>query len=412
MRVLFLSPEFVWPADRGLRVRALSQLRVISAIPEVTRITFVSLTDAEIAPDRLRALEAAVPKLQAAAPIPGPARVRSSGRSLLRFARLRLLHQQPYLVAQGNSPAMHARLRSLLAASAYDVVYLGYIGMAAYLPVVRAHARGARVVLEEHNVEWRIFDVLASSLAPPMRQVVRGEALALRRFERRLLRAVDSVIAISDADAEGLAELSGVSPVVVRPFVEPGRPRVEAAAGPHLGYIGHLGWQPNTLGLDWFCREVWPLLRQRVPAATLTIAGPGLPKGPDGALAVPRAWCQPGVRTVGFVESLQDIYGATLGMVAPVVGGSGVRMKLLETMSAGMATVTTPDGAAGLGVTHGREVLIAGEPAAFVESVVRVLSDASLRARLREAGYAFLAERHSERAAVHAVRRAFAMSGG
>jgi hypothetical protein len=219
---------------------------------------------------------------------------------------------------------------------------------------------------------------------------------------------VDAVIAISRADAAGLRELAGVEAVVVPPFVEPGAPRLESTQAPALGYIGHLGWQPNTYGLDWFCRDVWPLVRRRVPDATLTIAGPGLRKQPDGGLIVPPTWCQPGITTVGFVDDLEDVYRTTLGLVAPVLGGSGVRMKLLEAMRAGMATVTTTDGAAGLDVTAGHEVLIADDPAGFAESVARLLSDASLRGQLRQGGYAWLAANHSRAAVRKTMEQAIA----
>jgi glycosyltransferase involved in cell wall biosynthesis len=146
-----------------------------------------------------------------------------------------------------------------------------------------------------------------------------------------------------------------------------------------------------------------------LPYAELTIAGPGLRHREDGSLVVPASWSGPGVRVTGFVEDLEDLYGATIGMLAPVVGGSGVRMKLLETMSAGMPTVTTSDGAAGLGVEDGREVLIADRPTEFAERVVRLVRDAPLRDRLRAAGYAFLDARHSERVAVERLRRALGL---
>jgi glycosyltransferase involved in cell wall biosynthesis len=163
-----------------------------------------------------------------------------------------------------------------------------------------------------------------------------------------------------------------------------------------------------VIGLDWFCHEVWPLVRQRVPDATLTIAGTGLSKRADGTLDVPPEWAKPGIATVGFVDDLEDVYRETLAMVAPVVGGSGVRMKLLETMSVGMPTVTTADGAAGLGVLHEREVLIADSPVEFAECVVRVLADAPLRERLRRGGYDFIASRHSEQVARVTLERSLA----
>lgn len=408
MDVLFLSPDFVVPDDRGLRVRTLSQLRLLAALDEVDRITFLSLTDSEVSPARLRALEHAVPKLRAEPAVVRPPHWRTNARSLLRFMRLRLIHRKPYLVAEVDSAAMRAAVQRHLGGGTYDLVYLGNIGMMAYLPDVRRLAPEASVVLEEHNVEWRIFDRVADSLRSPKRQAARWEARTLRRFEGQALLDADTVIAISNADAMGLRELANVDIVVVPPFVELGAPRVESTRAPALGYIGHLGWQPNAYGLDWFCADVWPLVRQRIPEATLTIAGPGLRKRSDGSLVVPPTWTQPGVTTVGFVQDLEDVYGTTLALVAPVLGGSGVRMKLLEAMRAGMPTVTTTDGAAGLDVADGRELLVADDPAGFAENVACVLEDAPLRDRLRGGGYAFLAAHHSRAVVRRSMERAIA----
>jgi len=410
MDVLFLSPDFVLPDDRGLRVRTLSQLRLLAGIDEVERITFLSVTDSDVSAERLRALERAIPKVRAEPSIVRPAHWRTDARSLLRFLRLRFLNGEPYVVAEVDSAGMRALVLEHLRGGGYDVVYLGNIGMVAYLPAIRRIAPQSSVLLEEHNVEWKIFDRLAESLRPPKRQAAHLEARALRRFERQALRDADAAIAISAADATGLRELAQIEPVVVPPFVEPGAPRVESTRVPALGYIGHLGWQPNAYGLDWFCSDVWPLVRQRVPDATLTIAGPGLRKGSDGSIGVPLAWSKPGITTVGFVEDLEDVYRATLGLVAPVLGGSGVRMKLLEAMRAGMPTVTTTDGAAGLGVTSGREVLIADDASGFAENVARVLSDGSLRERLRGGGYAWLASHHSQAVARRSMEQALAIA--
>jgi polysaccharide biosynthesis protein PslH len=410
MRLLFLSSDFVLPAERGLRVRTLSQLRVLSGIDAVEEITFLSLTDTPVPAALVRSLEEQLPKVRAEQPIVQRARLRGHPLAFLRFLWLRVRRDQPYLIAKFDSAAMRARVRQHLRDGGYDVVYLGYIGMVAYMSDVRELAPRAGIILEQHNVEWQIFERLAASMRPPLREAVRLEAYALRRFERRSLRRADSVVAISDADAEGLRGLAGIDSVVVRPFIESSAPRVETVRAPSLGYIGHLRWQPNVIGLDWFCREVWPLIRQRLPEATLTIAGTGLAKRPDGTLDVPREWVKPGITTVGFVEDLEDVYRSTIGMVAPVVGGSGVRMKLLETMSAGMPTVTTADGAAGLGVSHGREVLIADAPVDFADCVLQMLGDAALRERLRAGGYEFIASRHSELVARTTLERSLVVA--
>src|SRR5204863_322514 len=127
-------------------------------------------------------------------------------------------------------------------------------------------------------------------------------------------------------------------------------------------YVGNLRWRPNAEGLDWFCKDVWPRIRARMPDATCEIAGVGLEKG-----HVPDAWKVQGVETVGFLEDLEPLYARSTAMIAPIVGGSGVRIKLLEGFRAGMPIVTTPDGAFGLPLADGSEIMIARDPDAFAE---------------------------------------------
>jgi glycosyltransferase involved in cell wall biosynthesis len=393
LNVLFLSLDFVFPADRGLRVRSLAQLRVLSSIDAVERITLLSLSETDVSADRLRALEEEMPKVRAERPVVQPTHMRRSPLHLPRLLRLRL-QGVPYLIAKCDNSAMHALVKRHLKTGDYGVVYVGHLGMAAYLASIRRLAPSARVLLEEHNVEWEIFRRLAPTFRIPLRQAAHLEAHALRGYERRTLRAVDATIAISDADARALGQLAQVEPVVVPTYIAPAPARMETTNAPALAYTGLLAWQPNTQGLDWFCGDVWSLVRQRVPQATLTIAGPGLRRGPDDALLVPHSWAHAGITTVGYVKDLEDVYRNSIAMIAPIIGGSGVRMKLLESMRAGMPTVTTRDGAAGLAVVDGREMFIADDPTAFADAVVRLLADGDLRERFRRAGYSYRETHH------------------
>jgi glycosyltransferase involved in cell wall biosynthesis len=235
------------------------------------------------------------------------------------------------------------------------------------------------------------------------------EHRSARRFEEQALRAVDAVVAISGEDARNFRALAGVEAHVVPVVMTFERTKRPWPGKPHLCYVGSLRWKPNVAGLDWLCREVWPLVRKRVAYATLEIAGVGLKPGAAGNLPVPDAWRVPGVETVGFLEDLEPLYARSVAMLAPVTGASGVRLKLLEGFRAGLPVVTTPDGAFGLPVENGREALIAADPTAFAERVVRVLEDAALRERLVDHAYRFLEQHHSVAVAQRAMREALGL---
>jgi polysaccharide biosynthesis protein PslH len=376
-------------------VRTLSQLRIIASLPEVESVTLLSVTEREVPHSEVAALEGAVEKLRVVPPVFHPIHLFDFKQYVPRVVMLRLLGV-PYLAGKWDSRALRRTLRQELARAPVDVVYVDHLGMARYLKDVDTKRRKIHTVLDQHNVESDFFKQYAEEVRRglPKKLVAKAEYRLARRFEKRALRTVDGVVAISNEDGKHFEALAGVQahvvPVVMT-FERRERPRPKT---PHFCYVGSLRWKPNVMGLDWFCQKVWPAIRARVPNATFEIAGVGL-KTKGGRPVVPDTWKVPGVDTVGFLEDLEPLYQRSLGMLAPVNGGSGVRLKLLEGFRAGLPVVTTPDGAFGLPLEDGREALIADSPEGFAERVERLVADDALRVKVRDRAYAFLESHHS-----------------
>ena len=89
MNVLFVSLEFLLPPDRGLRVRSLSQLKLLCSLDAVESVTFVSLRDGEIDRDKVRALEKELPKLRVLDAVFQPIHMRRHPRYVPRLPRRR-----------------------------------------------------------------------------------------------------------------------------------------------------------------------------------------------------------------------------------------------------------------------------------------------------------------------------------
>ena len=405
MRVVHLTTEFPWPATSGGPVRTLSQLRIIASLPEVESVTLLSVTEREVPASEVAALEKAVDKLRVVPPVFHPVHLFDFKRYVPRVVALRLLGV-PYLAGKWDSRVLRKTLRRELLADMVDVVYIDHLGMARYLPDIEAERPFCQTVLDQHNVESDFFKQFASEKTGPKKLVARAEYARARAFEERALRAVDAVVAISTEDAKHFDALAGIHAHVVPVVMSFDRKTRPHPGKPHFCYVGSLRWKPNVLGLDWFCQNVWPLVRRRVPDATFEIAGVGLKPDASGRLPVPDAWKVPGVETVGFLEDLEPLYDRSIGMLAPITGGSGVRLKLLEGFRAGMPVVTTPDGAFGLPLEDGKEALISSDPEGFAGRVERLVKDAALRDRVREGGYAFLEAHHSLAVAQAVMRRA------
>ncbi|MDB4943614.1 MAG: hypothetical protein JWP97_3148 [Labilithrix sp.] len=405
MRVLHLTTEFPWPATSGGSVRTISQLRILASLPEVESVTVLSVAEQPVEDRDRVALEKAIPKLRVMPPLFHPVHLFDFKAYVPRVALLRALRGVPYLAGKWDSRALHAALQRELVDSAVDVVYIDHLGMARYLPDVARERPTCHVVLDQHNVESDFFKQFADKQKGPKKLVAQAEYEAAVRFEKEALRQVNAVVAISGEDAKHFDALAGIHAHVVPmvlPFERKPRPR---PATPNLCYVGNLRWHPNVAGLDWFCRDVWPKVRARLPDATFEIAGVGLKADASGKLPVPEAWQVPGVTTVGFLEDLEPLYARSLAMLAPVFGGSGVRVKMLEGFRAGMPVVTTPDGAFGLPLADGEQAMIADTPDGFADRVARLVSDEPLRQRVREGGYGYLEEHHSLAAAQGVMRK-------
>ena len=100
------------------------------------------------------------------------------------------------------------------------------------------------------------------------------------------------------------------------------------------------------------------------------------------------------VTLTGYVDDVRPLVARAWCSVVPLRIGGGTRLKILEAMALGTPVVATSKGAEGLDVRDGEHLLIADEPAAFAEQVVRLLRDADLRAALAANSRRLVAERY------------------
>jgi glycosyltransferase involved in cell wall biosynthesis len=133
-----------------------------------------------------------------------------------------------------------------------------------------------------------------------------------------------------------------------------------------LGSFRHL---PNQVALDWFTREVLPLILKEVPEARLLVAGSDPP--PRHAFPDPYN----AIDLLGFVEDIQPLFSSCALFVCPIRSGSGVRVKLLEAFASGIPVVSTTLGAEGLARVDGEFCGLADDAPTFARKVAELLQN-------------------------------------
>ena len=96
----------------------------------------------------------------------------------------------------------------------------------------------------------------------------------------------------------------------------------------------------------------------------------------------------------------------------PITYGVGIQNKVLEAMAMGTPVITSPRAQMALGVVSGIHLLIADRPDAFADQVLRLLSDAALRARLSDAGRRYVTGNHHWPTIAARLARVYAEAAG
>jgi len=255
-------------------------------------------------------------------------------------------------------------------------------------------------VIFTHNVEAEIFERHAKLARGPMRLVWRDQSRKMKRFESKVLRQFDSVVAVSTRDGNTLKSLYNLDCVEIIDtgvdlefygFAPADAARPLSPSGGAIVFTGAMDWRANIDGIAFLMDEVWPLVLRARPEAEAVIVG----RNPPAELVAKArerglAW-----RFTGFVDDIRPYVAAAHVYVIPLRVGSGTRIKAFEAMSMGRPVVSTAIGVEGLDVAPGHHYLKADTAADFAGAILRLLDDAGLRETLARAARARVEKRFS-----------------
>jgi glycosyltransferase involved in cell wall biosynthesis len=269
-------------------------------------------------------------------------------------------------------------IRGFLDGRRYDVAVLEHFWSAAYCEQAAPHSE--RVVLDLHNVESTLLGSYATAARWPERWMFHRFQAGCLSLEKHWLPRFDLVLAASAADGEKLKQISPRSRIEAVPNTIPLVPQPDEPEEDAIVFSGNLGYWPNMEAIRFFRSRIWPRLRERWPGLVWRIIG----KNPEAVRQYSGGDSR--IDLAGPVEdAIRELSKAKVS-VAPILAGSGTRVKILEAWAAGRAVVSTTLGSEGLGGQHEQHLLIADTAEDFAEAVSILLKSRSLRLRLGSAG--------------------------
>jgi glycosyltransferase involved in cell wall biosynthesis len=281
-----------------------------------------------------------------------------------------LFSRKPYNLERFSSRNLDTELKSLLKNN-FDIIQIEGLAMYHYLPVIRKNS-STPIFFRPHNIENKIWSQLAHEERNILKKTYfRILAKRIKRIEIDIINKPDAVVPISDTDLawfkkEGLKLPS----IVYTPgyFTEEICDYSESASH-SVFFIGALDWLPNIYGLNWFIKEVWPIVSARIPDAVFFIAG----RNPSHKSIIKLRGKN--IFFNGEVESSNGFMKDKAVMVVPLFSGSGIRMKIIEGMSMGKSIVATPIAAEGLIFENNSNLFISSEVSGFAIRIIDLLEN-------------------------------------
>jgi len=364
MKILWICPFFLHPTDRGAQIRTLGTLKELHKRHE---IHFAALNDPRNIDGPQRSSEYSSRHIAVEHSAPGR-------RSLGIIPQLAgsIVNPMPLAVSRYFSAKLRQEIDALIAAEHYDSIVCDFLAAAPNVTDL------GDCILFQHNVEttiWQRHVEQCSTLAK--RIFFQMQAKKMAAYERKICRAVKHVIAVSEIDASRMKSMFGIEHVTSVPTgvdVEYFASRGESPATSDIVFCGSMDWLPNVDAVEYFLSQVLPLIRERLPNTTFTIAG----RSPD-ARVLKAVDGLAGVHVTGRVDDMRNyLWGAKISVV-PIRIGGGTRLKIYECMAAGLPVVSTTVGAEGLSYKDGTDILIADDPRTMADGCVRLLSDEASR---------------------------------
>lgn len=388
MRILWLKTELLHPVDKGGKIRTYYMLKELK---REHHVTYLTLDDGTATTDeRAKATEychelVCIPQRRREKFTPG----------FYFELLLNLVSPRPYAIKKYESAAMLREITELERKNTFDLLVCDFLAPAANVPPTL----NTPAVLFQHNVEAMIWKRHYEVQTNPIKKAyLYGQWQKMRRFEKEMCGRFDCVIAVSADDRDQMKSEYGAQAVFDVPTgvdTEFFRPSGAIEPSKHgIVFTGSMDWLPNEDAIRYFMREIMPLIRKKVPDATLTVVG----RNPPSSL-VDLSKEDRSLVITGRVDDVRPYIEGAAAYVVPLRIGGGTRLKIFEAMAMEKPVVSTTIGAEGLPLTNGVELLLADEPETFGDAVVKVLNDPEYATELGQRAAATVRQKHGWRQA-------------
>ena len=380
MRLLVILPRFPYPIEKGDKLRAYHQLRILSLHH---KIHLVAISHQKVnAKDKAKV-----------SPYCETIDIVRTGWITMAINLLKVFFTGlPFQVGYYYSRKARKKINQAVKTYKPQHIYCQLLRTAEYGYVYDIPATLDYQDVFSKGVERRIPRVKGI-----MRWLLAMEHKRLLRYEKVVFDRYDRKTIISEPDREHIPH-SDRNDIVVVPngvdheFFKP----MDHPKTHDLVFTGNMGYPPNVNCAVYLGEEVLPLVHKTMPGVRLMIAG-ATPTVSVKSLA------SEFITVTGWVDDIRECYAGAKVFLAPMQMGTGLQNKLLEAMSMRMPCITSTLCNLALKAEPGTEILIGDSPEQVAEQVISLLKDEVYAGKIAAAGYVFVHRQYGWEGATHGL---------
>lgn len=388
MNILYIAHRIPYPPNKGDKIRSFHQVRHLSKKHSVHLACLVDeLEDLQY----IKALEEYCVSVDAIY----RNKAINKYRSFLAFSTNR-----PLSVFSFYSKRLRNRIEKRLHSEKIDRIIVFSSAMAEYVK----HVNNIPKIMDFVDVDSDKWQLYAETHRFPFSWIYRLEGRRLARYEEEIARTFNHSIFVTDKEAEIFKQRVNDRPISVIPNgvdLEYFSPQFQQASdistqrsplntersplgshlptsdpqpsAPILVFTGAMDYFPNVDAVKYFCKEIFPHVRNEMPEAKFMIVGRN-PTRPVKELG-----SQQNVFVTGSVSDIRPYLERARVAVAPFQISRGIPNKILEAMAMGLPVVGTSTAFQGTQAKETDGIRVADDPNTFTKQLCSLIKDPHLQ---------------------------------
>lgn len=386
MNILFITTFFPYPPDEGIKMPIYNLIKKFCSLGHnLIVVSFIKKEEKQYLPELEKFCERFV-----------AVDSKVSKNFVIRIFHI-LLSNEPFNIYQFYSKNLLYNLDKVLSEEKIDIIFFDFFTTVKYrekinisIPTILHYYDAVSMLfyrnfLNEKNLVKKIYWY--------------NQYKKLVKFEHKIQQWFNKIIVVAEKDKQWLVEKSKVEPSKIKVipngvdtkyfYYKFDKNFVEEPFS--LLFRGIMNFKPNIDACLYFLKHIWPLIKSKLPQVKFYIVGPNPPKK---ILRYPSK--DKNIVVTGYVEDIREYIVKSKINICPMISGSGIKNKILESLSMGVPSVVTPIAAEGIPELKDYEnVLIADTPQEFAKKVVLLFEDENLYKKLAYNGRKLVEEKYT-----------------